>query len=143
LPADFEGKLGRAKFPTLVGEILANSFRNAISDGRLGLTFVPLMNMTYSDNVPFVTYGGIVLDVADLAIFRTIDMADLAYLAGPPQYDLSVPHLTAKEKMRFDQLLPRVGVPTADQLGFELRDKEIEAYIRFYLQYPVFGEHYF
>jgi len=49
------------------------------------------------------------------------------FLVGPPQFQLAVPNLTTKEKIAFDQLLPRGATPTSEDLGFELRDKEIEA----------------
>lgn len=143
LPPDHEKRLTRIQFPALVGEIFGNAFKNAVSADRPGLAFKPLMNLAYADNAPIVTYGGILLDATDSAAFNAIEMKDLAFLVEPPQFKLSVPHLTAREKMRFDQLLPCGEMPTAEELGFELRPKEIEAYVKFYLEYPVFGEYYF
>jgi len=145
LPADSDKRLGRAKFPGLVGDIFANAFMNAIFEGRPEVRVIPLMNLTYSDNVPMVTYGGIIVGEVDRIAFETIPGRDkFSELAGPVQFELSVPNLTAKEKMKFDQLLPpRNVVPSVAQLGFELKEKEIESYIKFYLQYPVFGEYQF
>lgn len=143
LPADYQGRISRNLFPALVGNILENACKNAVSEGRPGFGFAPLMNLTYADNVPMVTYGGIVLAEGDRAAFDALQLKHLSYLGGPPQFALAVPNLTVKEKMRFDQLLPRVGMPTSSQLGFELRDKEIEAYVKFYLEYPLYGEFQF
>jgi hypothetical protein len=143
LPADYEGRISRKMFPELVGNILENACKNTVSDGRPGFIFTPVMNLTYADNVPMVTYGGMVLNEGDRTIFEDLQLGHLNYLVGPRQFELAVPNLTIKEKMRFDQLLPRVGMPTSEQLGFELRDKEIEAYVRFYLEYPLFGEFQF
>jgi len=143
LPADYEGRITRTMFPALVGNILENACKNAVSEGRPELVFAPLMNLTYADNVPIVTYGGIVLTEGDRAIFDELQLGHLTYLVGPPQFELAVPNLTVKEKMRFDQLLPRVGMPTSSQLGFKLRDREIEAYVKFYLEYPLYGEFQF
>jgi hypothetical protein len=143
LPADYDKRISRALFPALVGDILENAFKNAISESRPELSFAPVINLTYADNVPMVTYGGIVLSGDDRAIFDGLELGHLKYLVGPPQFELAVPNLTFKEKMRFDQLLPRVGIPNSDQLGFELRNKEIDAYVRFYLEYPLYGEYQF
>ena len=129
-------------FPALVGNVLENVCKNAISL-RPHFVFSPLINLTYADNAPMVTYGGIVLSGDEQATFDRLELEHLTYLLGPPQFELAVPNLTIKEKMRFDQLLPRVGMPSPVQLGFELRDKEIEAYVKFYLEYPVFGEYQF
>lgn len=143
LPADYEERITRTMFPALVGNILENACKNAVSEGRPKFVFSPLMNLKYADNVPMVTYGGIVLNEGDRAIFADLQLGHLTYLVGPPQFELAVPNLTVKEKMRFDQLLPRVGMPTSSQLGFELRDREIEAYVKFYLEYPLYGEFHF
>jgi hypothetical protein len=142
LPADYEGRLARAKFPALVGDILENAFKNTISGSRPEIAFRTLINLTYSDNVPMVTCGGIILNGSDVTVFDALPLGHFGYLYGP-QFELAVPNLTAKEKMQFDQLLPSPKLPTPKELGFELRDKEIQAYVNFYLHYPVYGEYQF
>lgn len=94
-----------------------------------------------------VTCGGLILSDEDAAAFATVPMDDFNYLAGPEQLVLSVPHLTAREKLRFDQLVPVRGEANAKtvkkKLGFELKDTEIESYINYYLHYPLYGEYQF
>jgi hypothetical protein len=143
LPADHEKRLGRAKFPSLVGDILDGAFKTNTTTSRADLEFVPLLSVTYADGVPMVTYGGIFLNPADLVEFNKLPLQTLDFPVGSQQFELAVPNLTPKEKMRFDQLLPRSEMPTSKDLGFELRENEIKAYVKFYLHYPVYGEYQF
>lgn len=146
LPSNAAGRMGLNYFQGLVGEIWKNAFENAVA-ARPGFTFVPLVNIGYSDGVPMVTYGGIILSDEDAAGFSMATVEEFAYLADPEQLLLSVPHLTPREKLRFDQLVPVRGTATVKtvrkKLGFELKDREIESYIRYYLHYPLYGEYQF
>ena len=146
LPPDAAGRINRNNFQQLVGEIWKNAFENAVAE-RPGFTYRPLVNVGYADGVPMVTYGGLILSEDDATAFSTVDMEDFAYLAAPDQFPLSVPHLTPREKLRFDQLVPVRGTATAKtvrkELGFELKDTEIDSYIRHYLHYPLYGEYQF
>ena len=147
LPSDAHGRMGRNLFPELVGEIWNNAFENAVAE-RPGFTYRPLVNIAYADGVPMVTCGGMILSDEDAATLATVALEDFAYLAPrESQFVLSVPHLTPREKLRFDQLVPLRGAATSKtvkkKLGFELKDTEIESYIRHYLHYPLYGEYQF
>jgi len=146
LPSNAAGRIGRNLFPGLVGEIWNNAFVNAVAE-RPGFTYRPLVNIAYADGVPMVTCGGMILSDEDADAFATVPMEDFAYLAPTSPLVLSVPHLTAREKLHFDQLVPVRGEATLKtvkkKLKFELKDSEIESYIRHYLHYPLYGEYQF
>jgi len=63
---------------------------------------------------------------------------------GQPEAAIRVPHLTPKEVAALQQLMPlreasltRLGV---QDVGFDLDQKEIQAYQRNYLRYPTFAQ---
>ena len=73
--------------------------------------------------------------------FDTVFSNDKAeYFGTEKVFEIDLPNLTMREKIEFDKLLPSETPPTKSQLPFELRDKEIRNYWKFYRHYPVFGE---
>ncbi len=128
------------QFPRFVSRVLVESMSELTSRRLLGLRFCPVFNYHYKDGARMVTVGGMVADAEDQALLRELKLVGNKYF-GPTLRAIAVPPLTAKEKGALDRLLPR-GEDHIDraELGFELSQKKIGAYRKFYRQYPVFGE---
>jgi hypothetical protein len=126
--------------PTVVGEIWDNYMRSTVLASESGLRFVPLLNLTYSDGARMVTYGGVLLNEADFAIVQEFRLAQRFDFVAGPQFKLSVPQLTHKEKLTLDQLMPVATEPDSSKLPFELKAAEVSSYWKFYRHYPTFGE---
>lgn len=123
--------------------------------------FQPLSAYTYQDGVKMLTLTGIILDARnDQEIKEFIDSTRLSHwdfsnLDWSPPTEISVPSLSAKERMAIDALLPvalpagqNVGDYLADELGYvpgatsdNLREgkKLLENYARYYRAYPFFS----
>jgi hypothetical protein len=67
--------------------------------------------------------------VARLTTANAWGSASSYLLARASQFDLAVPHLTLKEKLKFDQAMPTNKHMDSEDLQFELKQKEIEAYV--------------
>jgi hypothetical protein len=136
-----KGAVTSKGLPPLISSILITHLQRATRVAARSLKFVPLFNFFYSDNAPMVTVGGMIVDaageqsLADLALHKRYE-----FLSGEVQYTIDVPHLTAREKVAFDRLLPMKKRPTVKTLGFTLRDNQIEAYSKLYRFYPLFSE---
>lgn len=131
-------RLTRNDFPKLVAEILHERIRSAAL-GRPGLSYVPIWNFLYADGADMITVGGMIVDEADAALLVECELAALSFLTADP-FEIRLPMLTDKEKRELDRLMPRDAPIKASDLPFELRDTELEAYRKFYLEYPLYGE---
>ena len=141
IPLGFEGCLTAVAFPSLVGEIWDGYARSTVLALTTDLQFQPLLNLSYADGAKMVTYGGVLLDGADREKVEALNLTErFDYVGRESQFKLLVPQLTHKEKLELDRLMPVQARPDGNKLPFELKDAEIEAYWRFYLHYPTFGE---
>ena len=110
--------------------------------GRLE-RFYPLFNMHYADTAAMVTIGGMIADSKDAERLATCKLNErFDCVTGEDQFIINVPHLTMKEKIGLDRVLP--GGEAAAPGGSEdvpiLDEDEIRSYNKFYRYYPVFGE---
>lgn len=140
IPTDADDRLATALFPELVGEIWSNYIRSTIVASASGLKFVPLLNIHYADGARMVTYGGVLLNEADLQAVNALDLTARFGFLSEKQFELVVPSLTHKEKLELDRRMPAVAAPKWTVLPFELKQTEVDAYWRFYLHYPTYGE---
>ncbi len=132
-------RLTRNDFPVLVAEILHERIRSAAL-GRPGLSYMPIWNFLYADGADMITVGGMIVDDGDAALLAECSLDEAPYLTTADPFEIRLPVLTDKEKRELDRLMPRDAPIKAADLPFELRDTELEAYRRFYLEYPLFGE---
>lgn len=132
-------RLTRNDFPTLVAEILHERIRSAAL-ARPGFTYEPIWNFLYADGADMITVGGMIVNEADAALFAECELGELPFLTPADPFEIRLPMLTEKEKRELDRLLPRNVPIKASDLPFELRDTELEAYRKFYLEYPLYGE---
>lgn len=133
-------RLTRNDFPDLVRELLQQTMASAALSLSPGRRYVPLWAFSYADDAEMVTVGGMLVDDAvqvqlDAAIADGID-----YSTPDALFRIEVPVLTDKEKRALDRLLPSAGPLSVNALDFELRQREVDAYQAFYLQYPMFNE---
>jgi len=134
-------RLQPSNYPKLLCEILSNQLQNKTVNSGRSETFIKLFDLSYTDGTPMVTVGGIVATPEKVDEIRTL-VASTSWegIAGDT---ISVPPLTAKEKIALDRMMPAALAPTVEQidkLGFSLKAEQIRVYHRYYRYYPVFGE---
>lgn len=124
---------------TLAKILFAHCRRSPRIAGRAE-QFVPLCNFAYSDGARMITVGGLIADNELVARIQEARIGEPERLFGSDvQVRIEAPLLTPREKLAFDQAMPRdPSVPL--ELPFELRDTERDAYVKFYRHYPLFGE---
>jgi hypothetical protein len=86
-----------------------------------------------------VTVGGFLPD-PDHAVLINELVGSSTWRCLPPD-DLNGPPLTNREISSLRSLLPASTVPTRAQvrkLGFDLEDKQLESFAKYYLDYPVY-----
>ena len=132
VPADAERRLSQNTFPVLVNEILLTKMQSFALSARPELKFLPLLNVSYSDGVPMATCGGILATQEQQTALGSLSTSAYEHLA--------MPQLTHKEKLELDRLMPSASPPDYRTLPFELKQTEIDAYWKYYLQYPLYSE---
>lgn len=147
VPADLTDiDFSRATFPGVVSRILVNAFRHGVRAAARTHDFQLLVNVTYGDNAPMVSVGGILQDPetpTDLERLSTLPF-------WPPDerpFEIDLPILTMREKAALDRHMPGSRPPTVqeiqDEYHFELDQSKLDSYHRFYRHYPLFGEYEF
>lgn len=136
--------LSNTKYPTFLSEILLSHVPRVLIDSGRPESFIPLFNFSYSDSSPIITGGGMIANQDDQkSLAECKKLKELNYISEKSQTKINVPHLTPKEKIHLDHLLPSKEPPTmkeTKEIGFELSKDYLEAYHRFYRYYPVFAE---
>ena len=131
-------------YPLFLGQILIEHIRRTLRRSGRAETFSPMFNYSYRDNARMITVGGMITNETDRVLLETgLARLALEYVTKERQFVISVPHLTFKEKLALDQILPSALAPTegaVDALGFSLKEKQRDGYHRFYRFYPTFGE---
>lgn len=133
-------QLTRANFPQLVADILHERLKSAVLSYVPGSHYHPIWTFQYKDDAIMITVGGMIADDADQEKIEAPGALKLPFVSPSQCYQIELPVLTEKEKRALDRLLPTDAAIAPEGLPFELRLREIEAYRRFYLQYPVFNE---
>jgi hypothetical protein len=138
-PNPLKNRLNNNHFPSVVGEILSNTIRSKLL--LRGLDYYSFFNFFYKDGARMVTVGGMIVDSGLVEVLDRMNLrVRFPWIAENGQASLQLPHLTVKEKMRFDELLPAKRPPSNTKLGFELKPLEAQQYWQHYLLYPVFAE---
>jgi hypothetical protein len=132
-------RLTRRDFPNLVADILHERIRSAALS-RPGFAYQPIWNFLYADGAEMITVGGMIVDEVDTQLLVDCELGELPFLMTPLPFEIRLPMLTDKEKRELDRRMPRQDPIRASDLPFELRDTELEAYRKFYLEYPLYGE---
>ncbi len=134
-------RLQPSNYPKLLCEILANQLQSkAVNSGRSEI-FIKLFDLAYTDGTPMVTVGGILATPEKVDEIRALVSSDS--WEGIAEDTITVPPLTAREKIALDRMMPSALAPTVkqvDKLKFSLKAEQIRAYHRYYQYYPMFGE---
>jgi hypothetical protein len=134
-------RLQPSHYPKLLCEILSNQFQSKTVNSGRSETFIKLFDLSYTDGTPMVTVGGILAAPEKVDEIRALVAS--ASWEGIANETISVPPLTAKEKIALDRMMPAALAPTVkqvDKLDFSLKAEQLRAYHRYYQYYPVFGE---
>ncbi|WP_347555544.1 O-methyltransferase [Robbsia sp. KACC 23696] len=133
-------RLTRNDFPSLVAEILHDRVKATILSLKPGCEYQPIWTFSYADEAQMLTIGGMIVDKSSAERLARTNVFDLPYASRDAIFEVSIPVLTEKEKRALDRHLPSENKILAKNLDFELKQKEIDAYQAFYLEYPVFNE---
>lgn len=132
--------LTRNDFPALAAEIVHKRIKAAVLEKKPGCHYAPIWSYRYADAAEMITVGGMIVDATDTATLNACALGDLAHITGETLFDIELPVLTEREKRSLDKRLPCAVPLDPASLEFELRLNEVQAYQRFYLEYPIFGE---
>ncbi|MGD0649718.1 MAG: O-methyltransferase [Verrucomicrobiia bacterium] len=151
LPANLpEDAVSESKFPRTLLQIVAASSREALS-GRHDWIFQSLSAFYYRDGQQMFTATGIAgpkTAVEAVVKEARVKRWHFQNLDWSPPMNISVPELTAKERIHINQLLPKCRDDLAAihrKLGFQLDPKlskskaKLRQYVTFYRHYPHFG----
>ncbi len=103
--------------------------------------FVPAFRLIYKDSAPMVTVGGVL--PAKGAARAAMEVVDADEWPCRPPKPIIAPHLTIREAVVLQSQLPRKDAITRKMirdLGFDLEDDQIEAFQKYYRQYPAFAQ---
>lgn len=155
LPADAEeDDLAPDNYPALLQACLRNSVAR-LSEGETNRYFQILSSFIYKDGQQMLTVTGVVLDAANEAVKNDFLAASrIAHWPfsnldwGQPK-SISVPSLSAKERLKLDESLPVVGddatvaAALKASLGYVPGEEEeidqLANYARYYRAYPHFS----
>lgn len=131
-------------YPKLLIEILSNHFQSTVKKSGRSETFIKLFDLVYTDGTPMVTIGGIFATAGKVDEIKQLVEAKI--WEGIAEEFIAIPPLTLKEKMALDSRLPSELPLTEEEtheMGFKLKQAQINAYHRYYLHYPMYGEFLF
>jgi hypothetical protein len=104
--------------------------------------FVKLFDFVYRDGPPMATVGGL-LASSEIAAEVSKAMEAVGW-PGRIQNTIRVPHLTLRERLSLDRMLPLSRAPSVRRVkkeaGFPLLAEQIRAYYEYYSHYPSFTE---
>ncbi|MCY4398209.1 MAG: hypothetical protein OXE96_02540 [Gemmatimonadetes bacterium] len=103
--------------------------------------FIPAFRIIYKDTMEMVTVGGIVPAPGNVS--SATDVISDERWRCRPQRRIVAPLLTIREAVTLLSLLPRDDELTREQVrvsGFDLEQEQIEAFERYYREYPMFAQ---
>lgn len=128
-------------FPQFAAAILRNCLKSAVLHSGRQMEFCSLFDFYYADGARMVTVGGMVVDASDQEkLQKKLSLLKFPYVDATQQTKIGVPPLTAKEKFYLDTLFPCKKLPNGKKVAFPLDAEQLEAYRKYYLQYPLFTE---
>ena len=103
--------------------------------------FVSSVRMVYQDGASMVTVGGMLPSENAVEVVRRA-------VEGPdwrckPENAIRAPHLTIREALALQAMLPSVqnlSRAKVQELGFDLKEEQIQIYEKYYREYPSFAE---
>ena len=122
----------RATFPDAVHKVLWTGFKTAFA-ARTDGAFYPLLQVSYADSMPMITFGGAFLTAGQaVGVTEKIEQ-DLPFLnlSTRSKYEIRSLHITDKERTLFDMAVTSKSARSSEKnklknLGF--RESEIKSY---------------
>ncbi|WP_261332677.1 O-methyltransferase [Rhizobium leguminosarum] len=130
----------RDTLPGLIARLLSDFMKSkALAMSRPG-GFVPAFKMIYKDTAPMVTIGGVLPSRgARTAVEQVISKDWNALISGV----IEAPHLTHRETVVLQSQLPtkkKLTRKLVQKLGFDLKEEQIESFVKYYRYYPSFAQ---
>ena len=103
--------------------------------------FVPAFRLIYKDTAAMVTVGGLMPTVENAR--DTANIVGDANWKCRPEKRIVAPHLTIREAVTLQSQLPSakgLSRSLVQSLGFDLEDGQIEAFEKYYREYPAFAQ---
>jgi len=133
-----KGHITSAKFPEFFSEVLQAAIFDVFK-GRLEESFCQLFNYVYQDGVRMLTFGGIIEKKENCKNIKNV-LKNLNYINYKTKpMGITIPSLTLREKLFLDRKIQK-NKKISHNIPFELKDKEIEDYIKYSKHYPTFYE---
>lgn len=136
-----ESQLKGSNLMATLADCTLNRLKSAaVASGRDG-GFVPGIRLLYRDTSNMVTIGGFVPSKAESEACR--DMVSDQEWCGVSTDVIATQPLTIREVQALSQLLPSptsLSRTDVQALGFDLDSKQIAAFQKYYLRYPVYAE---
>ena len=129
------------KLQSTLARLAIDFMRSASAAGRRHETFVDTVELTYRDNSPMVTVGGMLSAPEKIEIVK--EEVKNAQWRCKPDREILAPHLTIREALAIQAMLPRAEALTREEIqesGFDLEVEKIQVYQRYYREYPSFVE---
>lgn len=124
-----------------IADLSLDFMMSIASDASRPGGFVPGFRIVYRDTAPMITIGGVLpAKGARPAVSGVVSNSEWRCR---PERPIVAPNLTIREAAVLQSQLPRVGRLTralVQDLGFDLDDDQIEAFERYYRQYPSFAQ---
>ena len=147
IPLGITGKdLTGWSFSNVCKQIIQNAIIGAISD-RNGprdeesqLEFKQLVHFQYQDGAKMLTYGGMISEKSQSAIFSSCDFQSLSFVCseGQEPYKIEIPNLTFKEIRHLNAQLPLKGKEALK--GSAIPEVDLSKYKGVYRYFPSFTE---
>lgn len=133
------------RFPKIMGETAFNIVDDLVRVSGRNLKFIPLFNFHYIDSSHMVVIGGMLGANGEIEKLKRVKESESSdILLGRQQVLINVPLLTPREKIAFDAELPdKRGIFPAKfeaTTGYSLRENQIQQYLKYYRQYPIYTE---
>ena len=130
------------RFPKVACGIIEAVMQGVLRGSGRELQFVKLFDFVYRDGPPMATVGGLL--ASDKSANEVSKAMEALGWPGIIQNTIRVPHLTLRERLSLDRMLPLPRAPSVRRVkkeaGFPLLAEQIRAYYAYYSQYPSFAE---
>ena len=141
VPDDFpRSKCRGSSMQESLADLATDFMKSVASDSVRPGNFLSAFRVIYKDSAAMVTVGGLLpSSEANHGVSGIVNNAE--WKCSPPE-PIVAPHLTIREAMALQSKLPsseglsRTSIQ--QDLGFDLEDKQIKAYEKYYREYPTF-----
>lgn len=124
-----------------LGEYLLQYVVSLANDGSRPGAAIPAFNIPYQDGSPMLTIGCVLPAIDSIPAVTGVIKGD--EWKGLTTEVIRLPHLTSREVSALQATQPSdIGLSRADvqRLGFDLEQSQIDAYRKYYINYPTYAQ---